>query len=316
MREERRREQTKLLNKLRGIEEEPEEKEKIIEEEQEEDNKKSHKTLLLSIFIIMLIVLYATTIERKYLFKVNEYSIKTNKIDQNMNGLKIVNFSDIHYGTTIGEKELSKYVNKINELKPDIVFFTGDLLDKNINLSEDSINIIKKELSKIEASLYKYAIYGDNDYINANTYKEILTQSNFTLLDNEVKLLFKEGNIPIVISGINKYNQKDYSFINTSIEDIDITNYYKIILDHEPDNITNYMNYNPDLILNAHSLGGLIRIPYLGGILNKKEAKKYNKEYQLLNNTQIYNSFGLGTENIRIRLFNYPSISFFRLYLD
>ena len=69
MREERRREQTKLLNKLRGIEEEPEEKEEIIEEELEEENKKSHKTLLLSIFIIILIVVYATTIEPKYLFK-------------------------------------------------------------------------------------------------------------------------------------------------------------------------------------------------------------------------------------------------------
>ena len=51
-------------------------------------------------------------------------------------------------------------------------------------------------------------------------------------------------------------------------------------------------------------------------IMQQEIDKLIEKEYQLLNNTQIYNSFGLGTENIRIRLFNYPSISFFRLYLD
>ena len=231
MREERRREQTKLLNKLKGIEEEEEELEKEKEKEKEpvekKEKKKSSKALFIIVFIILILITYSTIIEPKYLFKVNEYSLKTNKISENMDGLKIVVFSDIHYGTTIGEKELDKYVKKINELKPDIIFFMGDLFDNNISLQQSSIDIIKEKFKDLEASLYKYAIYGENDYPNKEKYIEVLNASNFILIDNTSKLLYDESNTPIVISGINKYDKKDTSFINNPIDDIDTTNYYK-----------------------------------------------------------------------------------------
>ena len=315
MREERRREQTKLLNKLKGIEEK-EEKVEVEEVSKTKEEKKTSKPILFLFLIIIALIAYTTIIEPKYLFKINEYSIKTNKISDDMNGLKIVVFSDIHYGVTIGEKELDKYVESINKLKPDIIFFIGDLFDNNINLQQNSLDIIKEKLKKLEATLYKYAIYGDNDYLNKEKYIEILNASNFTLIDNTSKLLYVGSNTPIVISGINKYDKKDYNFITNPIDDIDTSNYYKIILDHEPDNINNYLNTNPDIIYTAHSLGGLIRIPQIGGIINKEGAKKHNKAYEKINNTNIYNTFGLGTENIRIRFNNPPSITLYRLYLD
>ena len=186
-----------------------------------------------------------------------------------MNGLKIVTFSDIHYGTTVGEKELDKYIKEINKLKPDIIFFTGDLLDNNIELQQSSIDIIKDKFKELDASLYKYAIYGDNDYHNKDKYIEILNASNFILIDNTSKLLYDGSNTPIVITGINKYENTDIAFINSPVDDIDTSGYYKIILDHEPDNIDSYISTNPDLILTAHSLGGVIRIPKFGGIINK-----------------------------------------------
>ncbi len=319
MREERRKEQTKLLNKLKGIEVE-EEEETVVEEEKEpkkkEPKKKSHKFIFFFFLILLIIITYSNIIEPKYLFRINEHSIKTKKIDQNMNGLKIVVFSDIHYGTTVGEKELDKYINSINELKPDIIFFTGDLFDKNISLQKESIDIIKNKLSKLEASLYKYAIYGESDYANKDKYIEVLNASNFTLIDNASKLLYVESNTPIVITGINKYDKKSIEFITNPIDDINITNYFKIVLDHEPNNIDNYITTNPDIIFTAHSLGGLIRIPYLGGIINNEGAKRHNNKYEKINDTIIYNSFGLGTSNLNIRLNNPPSIDLYRLYLD
>ena len=318
MREERRREQAKRLNLLKGIEEENEEIDEKDEKEEleEKEEKKSHKFLIITILIILLLAAYSTYIEPKYLFKVNEYMVNTKKIDKNMHGLKIVVFSDIHYGITTGEKELKNYVEKINALKPDIIFFTGDLFDKNINVQENSINTIKEELKKLDASLYKYAIFGDQDYSNKEQYLDVLNASNFILIDNESKLLYNESNTPIVITGINKYDKKDNSFITNPIEEIDTSNYLRIILDHEPDNIDSYINTHPDLIFNAHSLGGLIKIPKIGGIINNKGSKKHNKTYEKINNTLVYNSSGLGTSNIRIRLNNPPSISLFRLYLD
>lgn len=317
MREERRKEQTKLLNKLKGIETEDEEE--IIEhteKKEKKEKKKSHKLLFFFFLIIIAFIIYSTYIEPKYFFQVKEYSIKTNKIDNSMHGLKIVVFSDIHYGTTVGEKELDNYIKNINKLKPDIILFTGDLFDNNIKIQEDSINIIKEKFKLLEASLYKYAIYGDNDYSNKEQYIDILNSSNFTLIDNSSKLLYNESNTPIVIAGINDYNKTEYDFISNPIEEIDTTNYLKIVLDHEPDNIDNYISKNPDIIFTAHSLGGLIRIPQVGGIINHEGAKKHNEPYEKINNISVYNSYGLGTSSLKIRLNNPPSIYLYRLYLD
>ena len=316
MREERKKEETRRLNKIRGYEEytyekddeEEIEEEKEVKKEKEASNKTfSFKRLLVRIVLIIIIILvYAIQIEPKLLFKVNEIKVNVDKLDESLNGLKIVQFADIHYGNTIGEKELDKIVNKINEIKPDIVVFTGDLLDNSIKLNDKNKKLIVDKLSKIEAKLYKYAIFGDNDYKDKDNYIDILNSSNFVLLNNNYNIVYDEINNPIYIIGINKYDNNDYTFIDS----IDNTS-LKIILDHEPDNINNYKDKNIDIIFNSHTLGGLVRIPFIGGIINNS---KYNDSYTEIGNTLIYNSNGLGTENIKLRFLNVPSINLYRIY--
>ena len=68
-----------------------------------------------------------------------------------------------------------------------------------------------------------------------------------------------------------------------------------------------------DLLLAGHSHNGDIKIPYIGPIIKKDGAKKYNDEYYKVNNTLLYISSGIGTKNNSVRLFCRPSINFFRL---
>ena len=58
-------------------------------------------------------------------------------------------FGDIHYKNTTGEKELSNIVNEINLLKPDVLIFTGDLFDHNINYNSKDYDTLKKYICKI-----------------------------------------------------------------------------------------------------------------------------------------------------------------------
>ena len=90
-------------------------------------------------FILILIIIFAGTyyyaryIETRGLV-VREYSVINKKIPESFHGFKIVQFSDTHYGMTTFSDELKNMVNKINTLKPDIVVFTGDLIDYHYDL--------------------------------------------------------------------------------------------------------------------------------------------------------------------------------------
>ena len=158
---------------------------KQVEETKKE--KKSHPILnriILSIIIFFIVIAaYSTLIEPKFLI-VKEYKIESKEIPESFHGLKIVHFSDINYGTTINKKQLSKIVDQINKQKPDIVIFTGNLLDANIDLTETAKEDVITTLNKINCTLYKYAIYGNEDLDNKD-FKNIMTETNFIILNNK-----------------------------------------------------------------------------------------------------------------------------------
>ena len=82
--------------------------------------------------IITLFVVYGLFIEPKILL-VNELKIESKNIPKYFDGIKIVHFSDLHYENTISTNNIDKVIAKINSLNPDIVIFTGDLIDNKYN---------------------------------------------------------------------------------------------------------------------------------------------------------------------------------------
>ena len=69
-----------------------------------------------------------------YFFKVNEKEIYVDNLPDSFKGFKILQFSDLLISNNRDFKKLKKVVKQINELKPDIIVFTGDLINKNYNL--------------------------------------------------------------------------------------------------------------------------------------------------------------------------------------
>ena len=316
MREEKRIENEKKLNALRGYDEIKEETsnpetEEIIEEEQ--DSSKGKKIVFYTIIFIILLFLYINLIGTR-IIEVHEYKIESNKIAESFDGFKIVHFTDIHYGTIINEKELKKIITKINELKPDIVVFTGDLFNTNISLDENSIKIITDNLKNINVSLYKYAVIGNED--DQEQYKKIMDNSDFIILNNEIKLIYNNDNTPLLISGFANDSNTNYTILNNNIDDIDTSNLYKIILTHQPDYIDDFINYKPDLVLAGHTLGGTIKLPLIKPLFLEEGGKKYYKKTYDIDNTKIFISNGLGTSGINMRFNNRPSINLYRLYVS
>lgn len=300
------------------IEEKTQKKEsKQIEKKDNSKEVKQHpilnKLILTIIISFILLVSYCTLIEPQ-IINIKEYKIESKIIPDSFHGTKIVQISDIHYGTTINKKQLEKIVNKVNELKPDIIVFTGDLLDKNISLTETSEEELITNLSALKCSLYKYAIFGDEDLDNKQ-YKEIITTSGFILLDNKSIPLYYKDKTPILITGYNPIVTKpDYNIITEPIDEQDTTNYFKLVLTHEPDSIDKFINHKPNLVLSGHSLGGLIDFKFNKPLLLPENSTKYYEDYQKVKNTELYVSNGLGTTNLNARFLNPPSINLYRLY--
>lgn len=284
------------------------------------EEKKKHpiiKFIIIFILIIAAILLYSRFIATKGL-ATKEYKITSSSIQDNFHGFKIVHISDVHYGRTTDKKDLNNMVKEVNLLKPDIVVLTGDLIDKDTNLDDILKGEISEALNSINANVGKYAISGNHDN-NFSEWESIINDGGFKNLNDTYELIYNDGYTPILLAGLssNLNNQIDiterYNKILEYSSNENIKELYKILLIHEPDYINNidYSNFN--LILAGHSHNGQVRLPFIGGIILPNGAKKYYKEHYKINNTDLYISSGIGTSGISFRLFNKPSINFYRL---
>ena len=252
-----------------------------------EQNKEQIKKIVKKITKVLLIILILGTIFFSYTtyissvkIKVREYRITNKKIPESFNGTKIIQISDLHYGTTMFESNLKDIVKKVNERKPDIIVFTGDLIDKDYKLSSKEQEKVIKELQKLNASLGKYAIFGDEDN---EQFKIILNQCNF-------------NNNPILLIGLSSDKKKQnidkaYAYFKQEVYN---SNIYTIALLHEPDTVDDIVErYNTDLFLAGHSNNGNIRIPFINYSLFKVDgAKKYNQDYYKVKDSKLFISSG------------------------
>lgn len=277
--------------------------------------KKFLKILLILILIIIITLLYSRYIGTSGLVT-KEYKIETTDISDTFDGLKVVHFSDLHYLRVTNKDTLKNVVEEINLINPDIVFFTGDLIDKDFELSKDDKTELIELLSNINSKYGKYAIIGNHDVVkDEELLKNIYSDSDFNLMQNSYDIIYGNNNDKLFIGGVDTYSydkadiDKTMEYFNNN-EDIS----YKIILAHEPDYTDVILSkYDVDLILSGHSHNGQINIPYIKNLFLPYGSKKYYENYYKINNTDLYISSGIGISRINFRLFNKPSINFYRI---
>lgn len=275
--------------------------------------RKTIKFVIILIVITTMIMLYSRYVATRGLIT-KEYAILDN-IPDSYDGLKIIHFSDIHYGRIIRDEELKNISKEINLINPDIVVFTGDLIDGDVILENIEIDNLVDFLSSIKAKYGKYAIRGNHDYlVYADKIEELFTKSGFIYLENSYDILYNENNDKIFIGGIDtSFYDKDDLESTFNYQDDNIS--YKIILTHEPD-ITDEIikkDNSVNLVLAGHSHNGQIRLPLIGALTTPNKAKKYYDNYYKIGNTHLYVSSGIGVSKVNFRLFNRPSINFYRI---
>lgn len=280
------------------------------------EEKKSHKLVNILIFIILLIIslfCYSKFIGIKGIIT-KEYKVESSILPKHFSGLKIVHFSDLLFKSTIDMKDIDELVIKINTLKPDIIVFTGDLINSGSKLNEKEKKELILKLKSLKSVIGKYAIKGSLDYLY-DDYETIMEESEFKILSNSFDSIYKDKDDPIYIVGLPTIDketidlEKSFEFYNEEERK------YVILLVHDGISINNFekSNYEVDLILGGHSLGGSIYLPFYGPVIKEKQTGKYFQEKYEKGITKIFISSGLGTRKYNYRFLNKPSFNLYRL---
>ena len=272
---------------------------------------KNRKKIVLNVIKVILLIIALFILFffiNKYIntgiIEVSEHRIINEKIPDNFNGIKIIQVSDIKYGSNINNDDIKKLVKIINERKPDIVLYTGNLIDDEYKLDSKEREKIINSLQKIDASLGKYAVYGDED---KEDFMTIMNQSGFTILNNSKDLIYNEGNTPITLVGLDIYSKSN---LNEAFKDIN-NSFYTIVIANSDYYVDDLIKFKPNLVLVGGNSNGYIRLPGIGGLIRGEH--KYTNPYYEKEGIKIYVSSGIGTDNIGIRFNNLPSINFFRI---
>ena len=277
--------------------------------------KKEEKRPFISKLIIFLLIVFLVAIYARYEgtkgIIIREYAVTSKKIPKSFDGFKIVQFSDMELGSTFEIDMINDLVDKINSLNPTIVVFTGDIISENKNYSKSERESIVNSLANIEALIGKYAVRGDDDVTNT-IYDNLIKISGFIDLSNKQEDIYYKGLTPIMLFGLDSLLNGNQDIENTFKGDID--DLYKILLVHEPDTFIKIKEYNIDLMLSGHSHNSEINIPYLKQLYKIDGATSYYDSEYSIGESKIFISSGLGTSNLKMRLFSKPSISLFKLY--
>lgn len=275
---------------------------------------KKRKKLLIS-FIVLVVLLAFAYVQNNWL-EVSHYAYKSPEVPQEFVGFRVVQISDLH-NATFG-KENEKLLVKIQELSPDIVVLTGDLVDSNHTNIEAALAFAEK----VVASYPTYYVTGNHeDWLEESDKLELLEGLErvgvVCLADEYVEI--KRGDSKITLIGLNdeglggiklKVTEETTGEPKFLTENED-TSGLQILLAHEPQYLENYTKYNVDLVFSGHAHGGQFRMPFVGdGLVAPGQGlfPKYTEGVHILNETTMIISRGLGNSIIPVRVFNRPEI--------
>jgi len=283
-----------------------EQADEIINEEKRVKSKKRN-TKITIVTVILITILTLTYSYMRFIATsgiiVKEYSLSYDNLPIEFDGIKVIQLSKINYGSTINKQELNDITKKINYIKPDIIIFTGDLLSEDYKSSKQENETLIKSLNNLEATIGKYAVLSNNDKSVANN---IMNNTDFQILEDSYELIYHKGVKPIILMGIKSKNNIDVSSSyykeetsNKNIFNITITSDKKLI------NQIMQNDYRQNIIM-TNDNESPIKIPFVTDY----------KETYTINNTNIFVSSGLGTSINKLRLFNRPSINFYRINVN
>lgn len=237
------------------------------------------------------------------------HTISLKKLPLALNGLKIVQISDLHVGPTIKADYVKRVVNQVNEIEPDLILFTGDMVDGSVEyLSKDV-----EPLRQLRSKYGKFFVTGNHEYYSGvEHWLPKVEDLGFVHLMNEHQILEINGEF-LALAGVTdlsahqvmKSHRSDPKQAVSSIPDGMST----ILMAHQPGTIRQIDGLAIDLMVCGHTHGG----QFMPFNLAVAKAEPLVAGLYQHNDTQVYVNRGTGYWGPPMRLGIPSEITLFEL---
>lgn len=238
--------------------------------------------------------------------QVSRYNVQLKNLPPSMDGLKVVQISDLH-NAKFGRNQ-ERLIAEVAKQKPDLILLTGDLIDRNQYDLQRSLDAVKGFV-QIAPTFF----VDGNHEISLNKVPEIhqaLTTLGVHVLVNDA-VDFPWNNSIISIVGISDplAGVKTEDMLTKALHQVP-KNRFTLLLAHRSEFAADYAKYGVDIVYTGHAHGGQIRIPGVGGLIDHQGHlfPNYLEGIIKTGETEQVISRGLGNSLFPARVFNRPEI--------
>lgn len=241
-----------------------------------------------------------------YMLTVEHRQIHLHRLPKQLDGLRIVQLSDIHLSPFTSREQVERAVDRANDLDADVVALTGDYISKEREYAAPCAEI----LGRLRARYGVYAVLGNHDHwTDAALITDLFRAEGITVLINE-GMRFEQLGASFWLAGVDD--------TMVGLEDLSLAlagsteNEMKLVLAHNPIILRRAARAGVDLVLSGHTHGGQVA-------LRSEKSASGRPRRRLLRGlarqgaTQIYVTRGLGTVVLPIRYGCPPEVSLLEL---
>ena len=239
-----------------------------------------------------------------------EYTVAFDTLPQRFSGYRIAQISDFHNAQS---QTLNRKLREaVRQAKPDIIVFTGDLIDRTRTDLTTAVSLVHD----LRDTAPMYFVCGNHDARSEayETLVERLQSEGVRVLANETVLL-QRGTDAICLAGVDDPARSDQlpgnrAVLKREIESLPRDASFTILLTHRPDTPVLYAEENMDLVLAGHAHGGQMRLPFAGGLYAPSQGvfPLYTEGVCTRGNMQMVISRGVGNSAFPFRVNNRPEL--------
>ncbi len=256
------------------------------------------------------VVGYGTFIERTN-FHVKEIDMPLADLAPGLEGLRILQISDIHMGAFLSERELERIVDASLEHRAQLAVVTGDL----ISLRGDPLDACIRQLARLKADAGVFGCMGNHErYALAENYTEqAAARVGIRFLRHQAEVL-RFGGAALNLAGVDHQSHHGGREYLVGAETLKTEGALNLLLSHNPDVLPVAAQQGWDLMLSGHTHGGQINIEILDQSISPARFLTpyiYGKYRE--GNTTAYVTRGIGSIGIPARIGAQPEITVVRL---